>query len=154
MEREVMSRDEMLAALRETGADEVVVYFEGGYDEGHIGPIHLHKKGEKFDELEVLPYHILVLDDDGKPVREEVEYKGSDGKPVVTKRNKYRDHTDEEKKQRALVDALSEPIYGEYGSFAGDFSVSGRLVWDVNDESALIKGEESFETYEPFEKEV
>lgn len=30
-----------------------------------------------------------------------------------------------------LRESLEQPVYDEYGSFAGDFSVSGTVTWDV-----------------------
>ena len=30
-----------------------------------------------------------------------------------------------------LADALSDPLFEAYGTFAGDFEVSGEIIWDV-----------------------
>lgn len=41
-----------------------------------------------------------------------------------------------------LAVALAEPVYGAYGSFAGDFSVSGVVEWDVAKREVKMSGEE------------
>ncbi len=51
-----------------------------------------------------------------------------------------------------LGDALSHPIFEAYGSFAGDFDVTGEVVWDVERRTvAMIRDERSqnghFEDY-------
>lgn len=46
---------------------------------------------------------------------------------------------------------MEGPIYEEYGGFAGDFSVSGRVTWDAETGTVSMSGEES--EYVPFEKE-
>lgn len=47
--------------------------------------------------------------------------------------------TDEETQ---LAVALAEPVYESYGSFAGDFSVSGLIEWDVVKREVKMSGEE------------
>ena len=58
--------------------------------------------------------------------------------------------------------ALSQPVYDEYGGFAGEFEVEGRVVWDVPKGTVIMKGSEAGEDSEvadgsdadwvPFEK--
>lgn len=43
-----------------------------------------------------------------------------------------------------ISNALAEPVYDEYGSFAGDFHVNGIVVWDVAKRTITMDG--SFET--------
>jgi hypothetical protein len=38
---------------------------------------------------------------------------------------------DAEKDLVALSDALSDPVFEAYGTFAGDFDVTGEVIWDV-----------------------
>ena len=42
-----------------------------------------------------------------------------------------------------LKDALADPIWSKYGSFAGDYSVSGNLVYDCVKGTIEMSGEES-----------
>lgn len=53
-----------------------------------------------------------------------------------------------------LGEALSEPIYDKYSTFAGEFSVTGVVTWNVVDETAAISGDESNESWENFEEEL
>lgn len=38
----------------------------------------------------------------------------------------------EEQREDRLADALSEPVFEVYGTFAGDFDVAGEVVWEVD----------------------
>jgi hypothetical protein len=43
-----------------------------------------------------------------------------------------------------LTDALSDPVFEEYGTFAGDFDVTGEVIWDVEGETVqMIRDERS-----------
>lgn len=46
---------------------------------------------------------------------------------------------------------METPVYEEFGTFAGDFSVGGRVTWDAEERTVTMSGEES--QYVPFEKE-
>jgi hypothetical protein len=50
----------------------------------------------------------------------------------------------------ALSDALSAPVFEAYGTFAGDFEVSGEVIWDVAGRTVqMIRDERSeFEHFE------
>jgi hypothetical protein len=41
-----------------------------------------------------------------------------------------------------LNNALSEPVYAAYGGFAGDFSVDGEVVWDVEKRTVVMSKSE------------
>jgi len=44
----------------------------------------------------------------------------------------------------ALSDALSDPVFEAYGTFAGDFDVSGEVIWDVQTKTVqMIRDERS-----------
>jgi len=44
----------------------------------------------------------------------------------------------------ALSDALSDPVFEAYGTFAGDFEVTGEVIWDVAGKSVqMIRDERS-----------
>jgi hypothetical protein len=50
--------------------------------------------------------------------------------------------TPQEAAEEKLADALSEPIYDRYHTFAGDFEVAGELIWDVIDRTVqMVKDE-------------
>ena len=53
--------------------------------------------------------------------------------------------TDEETE---LAVALAAPIYSEYGSFAGEFSVCGNVNWIVITRKVVMDGEE--QDWQPF----
>lgn len=40
-------------------------------------------------------------------------------------------HEDATSADAPLVDALSQPVFKAYGTFAGDFDVTGEVIWDV-----------------------
>jgi hypothetical protein len=61
---------------------------------------------------------------------------------------------DDEKVDKDLVQRLCEPIYDQYGSFAGEFSVYGTLIWNVTTRKCYIDGQESVETYNDFHTEI
>lgn len=44
-----------------------------------------------------------------------------------------------------LYEKLSEPIYDKYGSFAGEFYVSGDLIYDVK-KRKIVWGNEDYES--------
>ncbi len=51
---------------------------------------------------------------------------------------------DPERHLVALTDALSAPVYEVYGTFAGDFDVSGEVIWDVEAKTVqMIRDERS-----------
>lgn len=39
----------------------------------------------------------------------------------------------------ALYDAIGDPVWDKFGSFAGDFYTSGAVVWTVEDRKVIIK---------------
>jgi hypothetical protein len=51
--------------------------------------------------------------------------------------------TDQEADAR-LADALSGPVFEVYGTFAGDFDVTGEVIWDSEEKTVqMIRGERS-----------
>ena len=49
-----------------------------------------------------------------------------------------------------LSDALSDPVFEAYGTFAGDFDVTGEVIWDVPAKTVQMIRDERSE-YEHFE---
>lgn len=37
-----------------------------------------------------------------------------------------------------LADALSDPVFEEYGTFAGDFDVTGEVIWEVGEKTVQM----------------
>ena len=47
-----------------------------------------------------------------------------------------------------LAEALSQPVYDEYGGFAGQFEVEGRVIWDLSKATVSMEGSEAEESPE------
>jgi hypothetical protein len=55
-----------------------------------------------------------------------------------------RDATTENKVDAWLADALSDPVFEAYGTFAGDFDVTGEVIWDAEAKTVqMIRDERS-----------
>lgn len=135
-----MTRREVFDRLDEREAARARVYFSGGNDSGGADDIVLlDAAGEEIARLfEHVPR--LETDDDGRYIHiPGVGYK------IVPL-------TEEEELDAALAEALTEPVYEEYGSFDGAFDVAGVLTWDAGARTVCMSGEE--QEYVPFEREV
>lgn len=55
---------------------------------------------------------------------------------------------------KAIADALSQPVYDEYYSFAGEFHVNGQVVWDANTREINMFGTEEVSTDQPIDKKI
>lgn len=117
--------------------------FSGGHDDGGFDSVYF--TNEKEEPIEISP-------EDKK-----------DFKFFVDKKNIYKFDNEKAKKisvfytisnvEKNLLDVLEETLYStgaleEYGSFAGEFSVSGTVKLDVFNYSWERDGQESVETYE------
>ena len=119
---------EALGLLKGRGAAKAVVAFSGGNDEGGVDWIALFDaKGER---TEVDPY--------GHP---EEEWTPDEGRVP-------RELTQAQKDDNRLVAALAAPVFERYGSFAGPFSVSGKVTFDVKAGTVEMTGEISHESYD------
>ena len=127
-----MENAEVFERLRKMGVVRAVVEFSGGNDEGGAEDIVLYDAaGKRIGEV------------DGAPPgsRWDPEQKWFVEVPTTAKRRAEAD----------LAEALEAPVYEEFGTFAGDFSVGGRVTWDAQKRTVTMSGEES--QYVPFEKE-
>jgi hypothetical protein len=79
--------------------------------------------------------------DEGGPDR--VRLLGAQGElPELTICASFKDPTPEETADEALTEGLSQPIYDQYGTFAGDFEVTGELIWDLDNRTVeMVKDE-------------
>lgn len=128
-----MDNVEVFERLRERGAARAVVEFSGGNDEGGADGIVLYDgEGERIGEVD--GHHSGGYWDPEKGRFVEVS------------------PTPEQRVETELAEALEGPVYEEYGGFAGDFSVGGRVTWDAETGAVSMSGEES--EYVPFDKEL
>ncbi|HEX3509831.1 MAG TPA: hypothetical protein VHT27_01905 [Solirubrobacteraceae bacterium] len=93
-----ITREQAFTRLRALGADQAVVEFSGGNDEGGADSIVLRRAGETLRELPSWP------------------------EPPANCTPS----------EAQLIDALAAPVYEVYGTFAGDFDVTGEVIWDVS----------------------
>jgi len=49
---------------------------------------------------------------------------------------------------------LAGPIWEQYGSFAGDFSVNGKLIWDLKTNTIIDEGSEEVREWKDYRREV
>lgn len=127
-----MENAEVFEKLRELGAVKAVVEFSGGNDEGGAEDIALYDAaGERIGEV----------DGDPPGVCWDPEQERFVEVPI----------TPEQRIEAELAEVLEAPVYEEFGSFAGDFSVGGQVTWDAKERTVTMSGEES--QYVPFEKE-
>lgn len=134
-QEELEYAERVLALLRELGAVRAVAAFSGGNDQGGI------------DSL------ILTLADGGE---RQIEFQYDrqwvyDGTSWQTRMVAL---TPEQLANNALWELMDQPIDGRYGSFAGNYSVEGEVVADVEEGTVVIKGEEEVREYESFEEEL
>jgi hypothetical protein len=61
--------------------------------------------------------------------------------------------SDPEKHLVPLSDALSDPVFEAYGTFAGDFDVTGEVIWDVPAKTVQMVRDERSE-YEHIEESL
>lgn len=109
-----LRRQATFAELRARGAATAVVGFDGGNDEGG-------------------PHSIKLLDANGSEIADLDPY------PDYVERNgRWEPDTPDGK----LAEALAAPIEAQYGSFAGDFYVSGKLTWDVTTGAVVMDKQE------------
>ena len=54
----------------------------------------------------------------------------------------YMRQGDTPSREEELADLLARPVYAEYGSFAGEFYVDGRVVWDLEKRTVRMTGAE------------
>ena len=129
----VLSRDEMFTRLRQMNATKAIVEFsaEGRHGIGAVDSITLYD-GEG-NEL---------------PTKVEENYSGWrwDGA------NYYPVEPDTPNNE--LARALAAPVYERYGSFAGDFYVTGTVVYDVVAGTVKMNKSERVESWNSSEEDL
>lgn len=111
-----------LEMLKAVGVSRVNLRFYGGHDSGDVEEV------------------TVEIDDPGITFRYDDLF--GDHDIGHTKTDDERPHSFSPNLIR-LKDALADPIWSKYGSFAGDYSVSGNLVYDCVNNTVKLSGEES-----------
>jgi hypothetical protein len=125
-----MSKAWVFDQIRRRGGTIAVVEFSGGNDEGGAD-------------------HICINDATGATVAELPNYVHPERYDYETGRSIYRAGEEE---LAQLVNALTQPINDEYGSFAGEFSVQGTVIWDARtDKVTMGRSERQWGSYEETE---
>lgn len=126
--RKLPSPGETLAILQAAGVSKVDVHFYGGHDSGDVEDITVYADVGPEAHIQ-LRYRDLFREID-QVIEPELE--AMDGKhPDYQRRRGIR-----------FEDALVDPIWSQYGSFAGDFAVSGNLIYDCTEGTVLMSGQE------------
>lgn len=135
---------EALTWLRSFGVDELRIQFSGGNDEGGVNDS-------------------IAVDSDGNEVNlpstngayfsqkwDKSTQTYSEPKWLIGWGDNTRDVTPEEQDIALFWAALEDPIYDEYGSFAGEFYVNGTLTWFAQTGKHEIHGTYEYTVSEEF----
>ncbi|RDJ34923.1 MAG: hypothetical protein DWQ19_08800 [Crenarchaeota archaeon] len=133
-------RPALFTELRFRGIERVEVEFCGGGDEGGVESIKCFLRGGEVKELSE-PCFNTHYNPDGS---QEYYWWNKENKEVP-----FVPTLDDE-----LAYALSAPVYNKYHTFAGEYYVNGKVIFDIEAETIKIEGKESVETWEGFEEEV
>jgi hypothetical protein len=125
------SKPELLTLLRERGARSALITYDGGNDEGGVSGI-----AYSAEPLGANP----------------VEWVG-DELPVATEVDVERAYEDWDGPDGRVLQAAEAVVCDKWGSFAGEFEVTGRLVVDVDSGRIARVDDVAVEDY-PAEREV
>lgn len=123
-------------AMRDKGISKIVAYFSGGNDEGGVN-------------------NYAIFDMNGKqfePPEEQKKEAGYYRELYPFTRAEFFGHDEYWPKEGSLAHIIERPVDMEYGSFAGDFSVSGECVWDLKTMKVTMDGEQTA-GYESFHRD-
>ena len=114
-----------LEMLKVVGVTNLEVRFYGGHDSGDVEEITVYIDRDNFTHE--FAYNDLFSDID------------------IGYHKKQDEHPDHDfcRKNIRFEEALVDPIWSKYGSFAGDYSVSGVLKYDCENSTVTLSGEES-----------
>ena len=138
----VMSAHEVFNELEKRGVKLAQVHFEGGNDSGSIDYIQLHMPDDTTVELPVPTTYYQYADGKMTQMRNITTDDGWKSVPYVPMPDD------------ALADGLMEPVDNRYGSFAGDYSVDGNLMWYVDTRRVKFEVTESCYEYRSFDVDV
>jgi hypothetical protein len=151
-----------LRALNALGVGRAEVEFSGGNDEGGADGIAFFDRTGEPMKLDLPSVHSVqeyerLHEGSDLKVGDYVTQDGDRTEPITHPHGHpspapvYRLATTEEIGLSKLRHDLEVPVYERYGSFAGDFEVYGKVIWDVVQGTVGMKGEEDNRHYEPFE---
>ena len=137
--QKIMSAQEVFDELEKRGVKQAQVHFEGGNDSGSVEYIQLHMPDDTTIELPV-PYTFYQYSNGNMTQMRSVPTADGSWESVP-----YVPMPDD-----ALADGLMAPVDDRYGSFAGDYSVSGNVMWYVAERRATFEVTESSYEYREF----
>lgn len=105
MEMNSSEKNKAMSILKARGIRQAMVEYNGGHDEGYVAVIATRTDGTRYE----LPRHST--------------YSGYNQPPVKL--------TPEQEADNELMELLTNPVYNEWYSFAGEFYVNGYYLWDV-----------------------
>lgn len=143
---ETRDRNRALGALRSRNIVKVVVHFSGGNDEGGADEI----TGTTADGQTV---NLKGSNAHRGSKFNSVTRQWEDTGWVVYDQTGERPATPDEIASSDLSDILESPVYDEYGSFAGEFYVSGTVTWDVATGRVKMERNEEMSHYEYSERD-
>ncbi len=108
-----------LNELARRGFVRAAVEFSGGNDEGGVEEITLFRENGQTEDID--PYY------------------GEGYRYVNGRFESIRTELDDDEK---LAQQLGTPVYDAYGSFAGEFSVYGKVIFDVANRTVKMEKEE------------
>lgn len=139
-----------MQTLSDKGIAKVVIEFSGGNDEGGADSIsYFDAEG---NDVEGVKNPNAYLTQEWDSVRRTVKVTGwqvSEWDPIE-RRSNYRPATEDEIALAKVNAILEGPIYDRFGSFAGEFSVYGQVIWDVAAGTHTMTGQESHEVWDSF----
>lgn len=162
-----LGRAEVFSFMETHGIARIAVEFSGGGDEGHITGIRLFDAEDRVMEIEEKWPHAHMAygweeDYNGEASFGPGAWIISDKKMTKTREVRgevkeyevpvYREANDYEIRMSQLENAISQPVFDKYGSFAGEFSVNGEVIWALEERRCYMEGDES--SYEGFYEEV
>lgn len=149
-----MTKDEVFNELAHRNIARVEIDFSGGNDEGGVDSIRAY---DADDNTVTLPSPVRVYIADGGWYRDPAGNPHPSGTPVKNPSSKsfavWVEATPGEIKTHNLMEALEQPIYSKYYSFAGGFEVYGTITWNVMDRTVVMDVNEASYQYENFRVE-
>jgi hypothetical protein len=132
-----MTRDEVFEEMARRGASLAELAFSGGGDSGQVEGVRLFDDNDQ--DLGTVDAPLLV---------------GANVPTYAKEESKLRPATQKELDDYRFIEGLGGPVWEEYGSFAGEFYVEGKVHWSLNPRRVSMKGTQTVEHYEEFDEEI
>jgi hypothetical protein len=117
-------RARAMRILRDRGFIGAEVEFAGGHDEGGVDAIYgISADGAR---VEIIPHPATSWEH------------GEDGTWGEVPKERTQKQIDED----VLHETLGLPVYERYSTFAGEFYVTGKVIWDVKADTVVMEGSE------------